>query len=150
MIDLIGVIGAGECNRKIADLAQEVGKEIALAGFGLVCGGLGGVMEAACKGCKEAAGMTVGIIPQDKADAGNKYLDIIIPTGMGIMRNLLVLRSAAGLIAVNGRFGTLSEIAFALQLKKPVIGLDSWDVSDEIIKAQTPKQAVQLLLEKIK
>ena len=149
MIDLIGVIGAGECARDTANLAYDVGKEIARAGYGLVCGGLGGVMEAASKGCKEAGGLTVGIIPQEESAAGNPYLDIIIPSGMGIMRNLLVVRSALGLIAVNGRYGTLSEIAFALQLHKPVIGLQSWDVSDEMIKAQSPEQAVRLLIEKI-
>ena len=150
MINLIGVIGAGQCNADTADLAYAVGREIAGHGFGLVCGGLGGVMEAACKGCKEAGGLTVGIIPQDKTDAGNKYLDIIIPSGMGIMRNLLVVRSAVGLIAVSGRYGTLSEIAFALQLKKPLVALNSWDVSEEIIKAQNPQQAVERLLEQIK
>ena len=150
MITLIGVIGAGQCDKEAAELAFNTGKEIAESGYGMVCGGLGGVMEAASQGCKEAGGLTVGIIPQDEAESGNKYLDIIIPTGMGIMRNLLVVRSAAGLIAVNGRYGTLSEIAFALQLNKPIAGLNTWVISDRIFPAANPKEALKYLKGRLK
>jgi len=143
MKELIGVIGAGSCKQDIYKQAYNVGKEIAKNGYGMICGGLGGVMEAAAKGCKENGGLTVGIIPQDSREAANPYLDIVIPTGMGIMRNLLIVRSASVLIAVDGKYGTLSEIAFALQLGKPVIGLQTWDISEEIIGAYDAADAVQ-------
>ena len=143
---LIGVIGAGDCNQAIYETARQVGEEIAAHGLGLVCGGLGGVMEAAAKGCRQKGGLTVGILPQETPEPANPYLDIVIPTGMGIMRNLLVVRAAVGLIAVGGRFGTLSELAFALQLGKPVVGLHTWDISEEIIKAESAQQAVKELL----
>ncbi len=149
MIELIGVIGAGSCTQNTYNQAFAVGKEIGKRGYSLVCGGLGGVMEAAAKGCKENGGLTIGIIPQESREAANPYLDIIIPTGMGIMRNLLIVRSASVLIAVNGRYGTLSEIAFALQLGKPVIGLESWDVSTEIIAASDAADAVQKAIERL-
>jgi uncharacterized protein (TIGR00725 family) len=146
---LIGVIGAGECDRATYRLARQVGEAIASFGFGLVCGGLGGVMEAASKGCRQNGGLTVGLLPQDTPEPANPYLDIIIPTGMGIMRNVLVVRSAAGLIAVGGRYGTLSELAFALQMGKPVVGINTWNVSDAIIPAENPHDAVKQLLSRL-
>ena len=149
MKKLIGVIGAGSCDIPIYNLAEQVGAEIGRSGYGLVCGGLGGVMEAAAKGCKKTGGLTVGIIPQDNADEANSYLDIVISTGMGIMRNLLIVRSAEVLIAVDGKYGTLSEIAFALQLGRPVIGLHSWNISEDIVPAANAKDAVQKAVESI-
>ena len=149
MKQLIGIIGAGQCDSRIYTLALETGAAVAKMGYGIVCGGLGGVMEAAAKGCKESGGLTVGIIPQEEADAANSYMDIVIPSGMGIMRNLLVVRSAVGLIAIDGKFGTLSEIAFALQLGKPIIGLETWDISEQIVVAKNPEQAVDKLLKMI-
>jgi len=143
---LIGVIGAGECTTNEYHLAQQVGEVIARYGLGLVCGGLGGVMEAAAKGCREGGGLTVGIIPQNSPLPANPYIDVIIPTGMGVMRNILVVRSAVGLIAIGGRLGTLSELAFALQLKKPVVGLNTWDVSEDIVLVHSPSEAVKQLL----
>ena len=149
MKKLIGVIGGGECSPAVADLAYQTGRQIADFHLGLVCGGLGGVMEAAAKGCHEAGGLTVGLLPQADARRANPYLDIIIPTGMGLARNILVVQSAAGIIAINGRFGTLSELAFALQLGIPVVGLQTWNVSENITQALNPAQAVKLLLEKL-
>jgi len=149
MNKLIAVIGAGECDSSIYELSLEVGRQIARAKFGLVCGGLGGVMEAAAKGCSQAGGLTVGIIPGDDPEQANPFIDIVIPSGMGIMRNLLVVRSAAGIIAISGKYGTLSELAFALQLNKPVVGLETWDVSESIIKAGMPEEALNLLLTRI-
>ncbi len=146
---LIGVIGAGECDRNTYHIAQQIGKEIATHGLGLVCGGLGGVMEAAAKGCQQNGGLTVGLLPQDTPEAANPYLDIVIPTGMGIMRNVLVVRSAVGLIAVGGRYGTLSELAFALQLGKPVVGIKTWDISDTIVPAENPHEALRQLLSRL-
>ncbi len=145
---LIGVVGSGE-GEKDADLsalAEEVGRLIAGHGMALVCGGLGGVMEAAAKGCREAGGLTVGILPgTDPADA-NPYIDVPIPTGMGEMRNALIVRAAKGLVAVGGGYGTLSEIALALKTGKPVVGLNTWDISEEIRTAEEPGEALELLL----
>lgn len=149
MKKLIGVIGARECSAQALKMAYEVGKEIAKSGFGLVCGGMQGVMQEAARGCKEAGGLTVGIIPGDDPQQANPFIDIVIPSGLGIMRNLLIVRSAEGLIAIEGAYGTLSEIAFALQLQKPVVGLNTWDIADEIIKAETAEEALKKLLRKI-
>ncbi len=149
MKQLIGIIGAGTCDKRIYALARETGAAVAKNGFGLVCGGLSGVMEGAARGCKENGGLTIGIIPQENADFANAFIDIVIPTGMGIMRNLLVVRSAAGLIAIDGKFGTLSEIAFALQLGKPVVGLQTWDISEQIINVKNAEQAVATVMELI-
>lgn len=146
MKQLIGVIGARECPESSLKFAYEVGQEIAKFGYGLVSGGMMGIMESASHGCRDAGGLTIGIIPGSDPALGNPYLDITIPTGMGIMRNLLVVRSAVGLIAIDGKYGTLSEIAYALQLGKPVVGLDTWDVSEDIIKVDTALEAVETII----
>src|SRR3989442_629143 len=125
----IAVIGAGQCDAQTAALAEEVGRRLAQAGATLVCGGLGGVMEAACRGAKSTGGLTIGVLPgSDRADA-NRWVDIAIPTGLGEARNILVVRSAQAVIAVGGEFGTLSEIAFALKLGIPVFGLNTWQLA---------------------
>jgi len=124
----IAVIGGGECSPQQAVLAEEVGREIARHGAVLVCGGLGGVMEAACRGCKEAGGLTLGITPGREKDEANGFVDIAIPTGMGYSRNALVAGAADIVVALPGEYGTLSEIGFALNAKKPVYGFDTWDI----------------------
>jgi uncharacterized protein (TIGR00725 family) len=111
---------------------------IAQAGAVLVTGGLGGAMEAACRGAKTASGVTLGILPGTDRREGNPFVDIAIPTGMGEMRNALVVRAADGVLAVNGGFGTLSELALALKLGKPVISIGSWDLSVGGRPAQVP------------
>jgi uncharacterized protein (TIGR00725 family) len=122
-----------------------VGRELARRGAIVVCGGLGGAMEAACKGAKEAGGTTVGILPGgDRADA-NQWVDVAIPTGLGEGRNALVVRAADALIAVGGGYGTLSEIALALRRGTPVIGLSSWEI-DGVERAETPEAAVAAVL----
>ncbi|MFH0931816.1 MAG: TIGR00725 family protein [Candidatus Zixiibacteriota bacterium] len=146
----IGVIGAGTCSKKIYTTASEVGKYIAKAGAILVCGGLGGVMEGAAQGAKENGGTTIGIIPGENREEANPYIDFPIVTGFGEGRNLMVTRSSDVIIALPGKYGTLSELAFCLKLGKPVISLSTWDVSDRIIKAKDPKEAVKLALEQIK
>jgi len=146
MKKLIGVIGARECPESSLNLAFEVGQEIAQYGYGLVSGGMMGIMEFASHGCRNEGGLTIGIIPGDDPALANPYLDIVIPTGMGIMRNLLIVRSAVGLIAIDGKYGTLSEIAYALQVGKPVVGLNTWDISDEIIKVNTAREAVESII----
>jgi uncharacterized protein (TIGR00725 family) len=142
----VGVIGAGDCPDDVSRVAEEVGEKIAQAGAILVCGGLGGVMQAACKGAKRKGGTTVGILPGiEKADA-NPHVDYPIVTGLGEGRNLLVVRNSDVLIALPGEFGTLSEIALALKLGKPVVGLSSWNVSDDIIPATNAQEAVGIAL----
>ncbi len=142
----IGVIGAGECSAKDYKIAYEVGKEIANAGAVLVCGGLGGIMEGTCKGAKENKGVTVGILPGDSKKDANPYVDISIVTSLSHARNNLVVRSSDVIIAIKGGYGTLSEIAIALKIGKKVIGIDTWDVSEEIIQATDAKDAVRKVL----
>ncbi len=144
----IAVIGGSECSEEVARLAEAVGQELARRGAVVVCGGLGGVMEAACRGAKAEGGTTVGILPgHSRADA-NPYVDIPIVTGIGYARNTIVVRSAEAVIAIDGGFGTLSEIAHALQEGIPVIGLHTWSLSqggtpdDSIILAESPADAV--------
>ena len=139
---LVAVIGAGSCNQEIYDLAEEVGKEIAVRQGIVVCGGLFGVMEACCKGAKTAGGLTIGILPGRGIDEANDYIDIPIATGQGIARNSIIAHTGRVAIAVDGKYGTLSEIGFFLQLGKPVIGLKTWDITEDIIVAETPVIAV--------
>jgi hypothetical protein len=141
---IVGVIGGGRCTKAVAQLAEEVGAAIARRGAWLLCGGLGGVMEAACRGAKQAGGFTIGVIPgSDRGDA-NAFVDLPIVTGMSHARNLIIVHTADVLIAVDGSYGTLSEIAFALHFAKPVIALHSWEVVPKLIRAETPTQAVEL------
>jgi uncharacterized protein (TIGR00725 family) len=144
----IGVIGAGACTDEVARLAGEVGEGIAKAGAVLVCGGMGGVMEAACKGAKRQNGVTVGILPGTDKGQANPFVDYPIATGLGEGRNLLVVRNSDAVIALPGEFGTLSEIAFSLRLGKPVVGLSTWQVSDKIIQAKNPAEAVSIALDR--
>ena len=150
---LIAVIGGGQCSKEEAKLAEEVGRELARQGAILVCGGLGGVMEAACKGASLQGGITIGILPGDSRQPANPYVQIPIVTGMGYARNIAVVKSAQAVIAIGGNYGTLSEISHALQSGIPVIGLNTWSLSrkgqqdNSIIPAQNPTEAVNKALE---
>jgi uncharacterized protein (TIGR00725 family) len=146
----ISVIGTGTCTAGTAVLAYEVGKHIAKNNCVLLCGGLGGVMEHAARGAKDNGGHTIGILPGFEISDANPYIDIAIPTGLSHARNILVVRSGMACIAVEGSYGTLSEIAIALKLEKPVIGLNTWDIAPEIIKAKNPEDAVNKAIELIK
>ncbi len=145
----IAVIGGAFCDTQTAILAEEVGREIARRGAILICGGLGGVMEAACRGAKSEGGLTVGILPGTDPSDANPYVDIPIVTGMGEARNVIVVRSAQAVVAIDGEYGTLSEIAFALKFGIPVVGLRTWELFrekkkvEEIIEAETPREAVE-------
>lgn len=140
---IIAVVGAGKCSKKLRDMAAEVGRHIAENGGIVVCGGLGGIMEGAARGAKEAGGTTIGILPTaDKNDA-NEYIDFAIPTGFGEARNIMVVRTADVVIAFPGRFGTLSEMAFALHAGKPVISISAWKLGDEIIHIESPQEAAE-------
>jgi uncharacterized protein (TIGR00725 family) len=137
----IGVVGASECSEAVVDAAEEVGRGIARAGAVLVCGGLGGVMEAAARGAKREGGFTLGILPGGSRVAANDYIDCAVATGLGHFRNFLIAHTADALIAVAGKHGTLSEIAMALVLGKTVVGLGSWDI-DGVVPASAPDDAV--------
>ena len=149
---LIAVIGGGQCSRKEAEIAENVGRELANKGAILVCGGLSGVMEAACRGASMEGGITVGILPGENPQTANPYVQIPIVTGIGYARNAVVAKSAQAVIAIGGKYGTLSEISYALQSGIPVIGLDTWVLSregvqdDSIIIARNPSEAVDLAL----
>jgi uncharacterized protein (TIGR00725 family) len=138
----IGVIGGYKCSKKAYKLAYELGRLIAGQGWTLVCGGGTGVMEAACKGAKEENGTTVGILPSFDEISANRFLDVKIPTGLGYGRNILVVRASRFLIAVDGKYGTLSEIAFALNEGKIVFGINTWGIKG-VIKVKTPKAAIK-------
>lgn len=145
----IVVVGGRNVSEEIFNSAQIAGREIAKRGAILICGGLGGVMEAACRGAKEEGGLTVGILPTSDALDANSYIDIVIPTGMGIARNVLIINAADGVLAIGGQYGTLSEMAFARQTEKPLISLKSWAFDDSYVQAQSPKEAVDLLFKAI-
>jgi len=135
-------VGAGEGDSPVA---QAVGRELASRSAVVVCGGLGGVMEAACRGAKEAGGHTVGILPGSDRTAANPFVDTAVPTGLGEARNVLVVRAADALIAVGGGYGTLSEIALALKAGKRVVALDSWDI-EGVVAVADPAAAVAAVL----
>lgn len=123
---VLAVIGPGRCDRGLERVAEEVGGAIARAGAVLVCGGLGGVMAAACRGAASAGGTTVGILPGEEAAEANPWVAVAVPTGLGEARNAVVVRAAAAVVAVAGEYGTLSEIALALKIGRPVVGLGTW------------------------
>lgn len=141
----IGVIGSSNPDDRAILMAFRVGQAIGEAGAILVCGGLGGVMEAAASGAKKAGGLTIGILPGQSAEDANPSIDLAIVTGLGYGRNSLVALNSDVLIAVAGKYGTLSEIAYGNIYGKKVIGLDTWEVKG-VIKAKTPEEAVQMAL----
>jgi uncharacterized protein (TIGR00725 family) len=141
----VAVVGPADATAADVEAATAVGSELARAGVVLVCGGLGGVMEAACRGAREAGGTTVGILPGAERAAANPFVDVAIATGLGEARNALVVRSADVLVAVGRGYGTLSEIALALKAGKHVVGVGSWDI-DGVESAATPGQAVTAAL----
>jgi uncharacterized protein (TIGR00725 family) len=145
----IAVIGDAHCDEATYRLAEAVGRELARRGAVVVCGGLTGVMEAACKGAQAVGGLTVGILPgADRKDA-NPYVDVPIVTGMDQARNVIVVRSAQAVVAVGGWYGTLSEIGHALKLGLPVVGLETWELAKggqavpAIAVARTPTEAAE-------
>lgn len=141
----IGVIGGANPEERWRQMAFEVGNHIAKNNAILVCGGLGGVMEAAAKGAKQAGGHTLGILPGSSHEDANPYIDIAIATGLGYTRNSLVAMNADVLIAVDGQYGTLSEIAYGIIFKKKVIGIGTWDIKGVQMVASA-EEAVKLAL----
>jgi len=142
----IGVIGAGECSTEIYGIAYEVGCLVGQNEWVLVCGGLGGVMEGAAKGCFENGGITVGILPSTEKRSANPFVTLAFPTGMGEARNVLIVRASDVVIAIAGGYGTLSEIGLALKIGKPVIGLGTWQDIDGVDYVETPDQAINMVV----
>ena len=148
----VGVIGGQYCSEEESRAAYEVGNLLAKQGAVIVCGGLGGVMEAACKGAKEAGGTTIGILPGPFRGDANPYVDYSIATDMGQARNAVIVRTADVVMAVGGEYGTLSEIAMALKMGKKVIALSSWEIAnrgtpdEKIIRVDSPGEAVEAVL----
>jgi uncharacterized protein (TIGR00725 family) len=136
--------GVGATDGELA-WAEEVGGLLAEAGAVLVCGGLGGVMEAACRGARSKLGLTIGLLPGESREDANGWVSLAIPTGMGEARNLLIVRAADAIIAIGGGWGTLSEVAFALKVGTPVISLGSFAL-EEVVKADSPAFATELAL----
>jgi uncharacterized protein (TIGR00725 family) len=146
----IAVIGSSEANdRELAD-AHEVGLCVARAGALLVCGGLGGVMAAACEGAREGGGLSVGILPDADRSRANQYVDVAIATGIGELRNGLIVCASDALIAIGGGWGTLSEIAFAMRTGRALVSLSSWDLpapaDTAIERVASPSEAVDRAL----
>jgi uncharacterized protein (TIGR00725 family) len=137
----VGVVGAGAATEDEERTAEEVGRGLAAAGAIVVCGGLGGVMEAACRGAHAAGGTTIGILPGASRSDANPYVDFAIPTGLGELRNGLVVRAADALVAIGGEFGTLSEIALALKAGKAVVALGGWELARDGARVDAPIRA---------
>ncbi|MDP9294259.1 MAG: TIGR00725 family protein [Actinomycetota bacterium] len=151
----IAVVGPGRATLEELALAEEVGAEVAAAGAVLVCGGLGGVMEAACRGARSRGGQTVGLLPGTDREAANGWVEIAIPTGLGEGRNALIVRAADALVAIGGAWGTLSEIALGLKAGRPVVGLETWELSwggravEGIVASDSPVAAVTEVLARL-
>lgn len=149
---VIAVIGGSQCTAEEARAAETVGREIAKQGAILVCGGLGGVMEAACRGASAEGGLTIGILPGDNRQTANPHVQVAIVTGIGYARNAVVVKSAQAVVAIGGSYGTLSEIAHALQSGIPVVGLNTWTLGrngqqdSSVIPVQSPEDAASLAL----
>ncbi|MEO8456532.1 MAG: TIGR00725 family protein [Chloroflexota bacterium] len=153
---MIAVISGEACGPEALELAENVGREIARRGATVVCGGRGGVMEAACRGAREVGGHTIGILPgRGPEDSNpNAYVEFPIYTGMGFARNVMVVLSGDAVIAIDGSYGTLSEIAYALIHDAPVIGVDTWDFNyrgftgqDKIVRVTDASEAVSKAIE---
>ncbi len=146
---IIAVIGGGDPPPRAIELAEEVGRELAEAGVIVACGGLGGVMEAVCKGAKAAGGTTIGILPGEDPAEASAYVDHAIMTGMGYARNVILVKTGRAVIAIDGAYGTLSEIGHALGDGTPVIGLETWDLPERddlalhIERADSPADSVR-------
>lgn len=147
MQTIIGVIGDSDPDPETAALAEEAGAEIARAGAVLVCGGLGGVMQAAAKGAKEAGGLTVGVLPGYEPESANPFIDIPVVTGMGHARNVVIAATAHALIAMSGAYGTLSEIAIGLKLGKRVVSLGREHSPAGVVPAADAREAVRMALD---
>jgi hypothetical protein len=154
-VPIIAVVGGGAVEIEVDRVAEEVGRRLAERGAIVLTGGLGGVMAAACRGARSAGGTTIGLLPGDQRSDANEWVEVAVATGLGEARNALVARASDAMIAVGGEFGTLSEIALALKLGRPVIGIDTWEITregvsvDPILRARDAAHAVELAFARI-
>ncbi|HEY6691497.1 MAG TPA: TIGR00725 family protein [Solirubrobacteraceae bacterium] len=152
----IAIAGAGDAAPWELAAAEQAGAAVAEAGCGLVCGGLGGVMEAACRGARSRGGLTVGLLPGIDRDAANGWVVVALPTGLGEARNALVVQAADAVVAIGGGWGTLSEIALALKAGVPVVGVGTWEpalsgaVIEGVVAVDGPREAVEEALRQIR
>jgi uncharacterized protein (TIGR00725 family) len=146
---VVSVIGGHICSKEVEQTAQNLGKKLAKVVDVLVCGGLSGTMKAVCQGFQSSGGLTIGIIPTYQKEDANEFVDVVIPTGLGVARNVLVVKSADVVVALPGEAGTLSEIAYCLQFAIPVISLDSWDISG-VVKVRGVDAAITKVSEFLK
>lgn len=146
MAPYVAVVGPGEASPEETEAAEQVGRGLAQAGAAVVCGGLGGVMAAACRGADAAGGLTIAILPGTDRAAANESARVVIPTGMGEMRNALVVRAADAVISIGGGYGTLSEVALALKTGVPVVGIKPWPIAG-IVQVGSAADAVSIALE---
>ena len=152
---VIAVVGANQAPPEVLALAERAGRAVARSGAVLVCGGLGGCMAASCRGAHAEGGLTMGILPSNDPATANSDVDIVLPTNMGAMRNLLIILSADAVVAIDGGLGTLSEIAVALQHRKPVFGIGTWEVDAvrsggaSVTPCETPEEAVRKAMEAV-
>jgi hypothetical protein len=148
----VAVVGPGDATVQEEAAAEEVGAELARGGALVVCGGLGGVMAAACRGAAAAGGTTLGLLPGTERAAANPWVTVAVPTGLGEARNALVVRTADAVIAVGGAYGTLSEIALALRAGTPVVGWRTWSLTTPagelapIVSVDDPAEAARTAL----
>ncbi|OGO17809.1 MAG: TIGR00725 family protein [Chloroflexi bacterium RBG_16_48_8] len=149
---VVSIIGGAECSEKEVQIAEELGYLLGEQDVIIVCGGRGGVMEAACRGAQRAGGITIGILPNLDPSEGNPYLDVAIPTGMGHARNALIAQAGQCVIAIGGGYGTLSEIGIALKIGRDVVGIGTWEAVDKsgkmikIMRADNAREAVEFAL----
>ena len=160
---VISVIGGADSNQSILLLAERIGEEIAKRGVALACGGLGGVMESACKGAKKHGGVTIGLLPSDDKKSANQYVDFALPTGLGYTRNFLVAKAGDAVIAIDGSAGTLSEIAIAWFSDKPIVAIapsGGWAEKlagtqidnrrkDVVFSANSPEEALDIIFKEL-
>lgn len=147
-VPYVAVVGDGEASAAVESDAEAVGRLLGERGAIVVCGGLGGVMAAACRGAKAAGGLTVGILPGGDRSQAGRWVDVAVATGMGEARNAVIARTADVVVAVAGGYGTLSEIALALRLGRPVISLGSWDI-EGVRESEDPADAVEKALDEL-
>ncbi len=146
----IAVVGAGTADPVTYELARRVGRAAARAGATVVCGGLGGAMEAACRGAREVGGTAVALLPGTDPRAANPWAEVVIPTGLGHARNVLVVQSGDAVVALPGSWGTLSEIALARKVGRPVVAVGAWRHLDGVEVVEDPEEAVRRALELVR
>jgi uncharacterized protein (TIGR00725 family) len=149
MYRLISVIGGSSASQEEYNFAMTLGRLLAGAGLSVVCGGGSGVMEAACRGCSEAGGFSLGILPGENSSQANGFISTAVPTGMGVSRNRIVALTGEVVCAVGGGYGTLSEIAFALQAGKHVCGFGRWENTPGVVSVSTPEEALEFVTDRI-